>query len=361
MDFKLKSKFKPSGDQPQAIDKIVAGLNNGKAHQTLLGVTGSGKTFTMANVIEKVNRPTLVIAHNKTLAAQLCNEFKEFFPDSVVEYFISYYDYYQPEAYIPSRDVYIEKEADINEEIERLRHRATFSLLTRRDVIIVASVSCIYGLGLPEDYRKGIISLKVGQKISRRDLLLKLERSQYERNDIELKNGRYRVKGNNIDVFAAYDENLTRLEFFGDELERVCMVEPVSGEVVAELDDVHIFPATHYMVHGGLERAEKSIKAELEERIRFFNQNENPVAAQRIKQRTNYDMEMMSEIGYCKGIENYSGYLSNREPGEPPGVLIDFFPDDPLMRNTYLKHIKKVYKKTPTVKKEKNFESVRIS
>lgn len=328
MSFELVSEYQPAGDQPAAIQTLTSGLRSGKPFQVLLGVTGSGKTFTIANAIAQVNRPVLVLAHNKTLAAQLCAEFREFFPNNAVEYFISYYDYYQPEAYIPSRDIYIEKEADINEEIERLRHSATRSLLMRRDVIIVASVSCIYGLGLPEDYIRGVIFLRVGDVVSRRDLLLKLERVQYERNDVELKRGRYRVKGDVIDIFPSWEENLVRLEFFGEELERIFVVHPVSGEVLSEKTEIDIYPATHYVVHGDLNFALGNIRAEMEEQVAKFTKEDKLLEARRLEQRTRYDIEMMAEMGYCKGIENYSRHLSGRGAGDPPGVLLDFFPDD---------------------------------
>jgi excinuclease ABC subunit B len=326
--FELVSEFQPSGDQPQAIEKLVKGLNENKKHQVLLGVTGSGKTFTLANAIAEVNKPTLVIAHNKTLAAQLCNEFKEFFPNNAVEFFISYYDYYQPEAYIPARDLYIEKEANINEEIERLRHSATRSLLMRRDVIIVASVSCIYGLGLPEEYIKGVIFLRVGEKIQRAKLLLNLERVQYERNDIELKPGRYSVKGEVIDIFPSWEDKLVRIEFFGDEIEKMYYVHAVSKDVISELSEIDIFPATHYVVNEGLEPVVKKVEAELIPYVEKLQEQGKIFEAKRIEQRTKYDMEMMLELGYCKGIENYSGIISGRKSGEPPGVLLDFFPDD---------------------------------
>jgi excinuclease ABC subunit B len=328
MGFELLSSFTPSGDQPEAISQLVSGLNNGKDHQILLGVTGSGKTFTVANVIAEVQRPALVIAHNKTLAAQLCAEFKEFFPNNAVEYFVSYYDFYQPEAYVPSRDVYIEKEADINEEIERLRHSATRAMLSRRDVIVVASVSCIYGLGLPEDYLRGVIKLKVGDIITRKSLLMSLGAVQYDRNDIELKRGRYRVTGETIDIFPSWEEHLVRLEFFGDELEAMHIIHPVSGELIESVTEFDIFPATHYVVNQNLDRAIEAIEIELKEAVATLNSEGKIVEAQRLEQRTRYDIEMMTEIGYCKGIENYSRSISGRAPGDPGGVLIDFFPDD---------------------------------
>ncbi|MFC1770685.1 excinuclease ABC subunit UvrB [Candidatus Margulisiibacteriota bacterium] len=326
--FKLKSDFKPGGDQPGAIDQLISGLEQNKRHQVLMGVTGSGKTFTIANVIQKLNRPVLVMAHNKTLAAQLCAEFREFFPDSAVEYFVSYYDYYQPEAYIPARDLYIEKEADINEEIERLRHSATRSLLMRRDVIIVASVSCIYGLGMPEDYIKGVIFLEKGSNVNRRQLLLNLERVQYERNDIELKQGRYRVKGETIDIFPSWAENLVRLEFFGDELEKIFLLHPVSGEVLEEKEQVDIYPATHYVINQPLDNVIDDIYKEMYLWLEELKAKGKDFEAKRLETRIKYDMEMMREIGYCKGIENYSRIISGRQPGDPPGVLLDFFPDD---------------------------------
>ncbi|MDA1353573.1 MAG: excinuclease ABC subunit UvrB [bacterium] len=326
--FELVSEFSPSGDQPNAIHSLVAGLNSGKPFQTLLGVTGSGKTYTIANMIKEVNRPTLVLAHNKTLAAQLCAEFRALFPNNAVEYFVSYYDYYQPEAYVAHRDLYIEKEAQINEDIERLRHSATRSLLSRRDVIIVSSVSCIYGLGTPEEYARGVITLNKGDIIPRRQFLLELEQIQYERNDIELKSGRYRVKGETIDLLPSWETNAIRLEFFGDELERIRVVHPISGEVLDDLSDVAIFPATHYVVLEGIDEPIKAIRAELKGRLAELEADNKIVEAQRLAQRTRYDLEMMREMGYCKGIENYARHLSGGQPGEPPGVLLDFFPKD---------------------------------
>jgi excinuclease ABC subunit B len=328
MDFKLVSDYQPAGDQPKAIETLVNNLKRGENSQVLLGVTGSGKTFTIANVIAKLKKPTLVIAHNKTLAAQLCSELREFFPDNAVEYFISYYDYYQPEAYIPARDAYIEKEAQINENIERLRHSATRSLLIRKDVIIVASVSCIYGLGLPEDYIRGVIPLKVGQSIPRHQLLEKLERVQYERNDIELKRGRYRVVGETIDIYESWDEAVIRLLFFGDEIEKMWRIHPISGEILEEKESADIFPATHYVINSSLDHCLAEIKAEMEGQVKEFLKDEKLLEAKRIEQRTKYDMEMMAEMGYCKGIENYSRIISGREPGACPGVLMDFFPED---------------------------------
>ena len=329
--FELISEYMPSGDQPQAIDALVQGIEDEKKHQILLGVTGSGKTYTIANLIQSVQKPTLVLAHNKTLAAQLCAEFRSFFPNNAVDYFISYYDYYQPEAYVAQRDLYIEKEAQINEEIERLRHSATRSLLSRKDVIIVASVSCIYGLGTPEAYSKGVISLEKTNSYNRFKFLRALEAAQYDRNDIELKNGRYRVQGDVIDIFPSWEENWIRLEFFGDELERIFSVHPVSGDHLAELDSIDIYPATHYVVSEGMEKAISDIKLELNDQVSYFEKKGKLVEAQRLSQRTKYDLEMMMEIGYCKGIENYSRHLSQTQAGEPPGVLLDFFPDDFLM------------------------------
>ena len=328
MDFKLKTDFKPSGDQPNAINQLVTGIQNNINQQILLGVTGSGKTFTMAKVIEQLNRPTLILAHNKTLAAQLCNEFKEFFPKNAVEFFISYYDYYQPEAYIASRDAYIEKEADINQEIERFRHSATRSLLLRRDVIIVASVSCIYGLGVPEDYLKAILHLEQGKTYNRRSLLLKLQESQYERNDFELSPGKFRLKGDTLDIYASWDETIYRCEFYGDEIDNLSILEPVSMKTLSTQTELKIFPATHYVVHDNKKEAVKDIRNELTTQINMFEKEGKLLEAQRIKQRTNYDLEMIEEMGYCKGIENYSRHLSRRNPGDSPGVLLDFFPKD---------------------------------
>ncbi|NBV42649.1 excinuclease ABC subunit UvrB, partial [bacterium] len=326
--FKLHSEFAPAGDQPEAINAMIQAIQSGRNEQILLGVTGSGKTFSIANVIAQLNRPTLILAHNKTLAAQLCGEFREFFPENAVEYFISYYDYYQPEAYIAARDVYIEKEAQINEEIERLRHSATRSLLMRRDVIIVASVSCIYGLGLPEDYIRGIIPLRVGQKIPRRKLLLDLEKVQYERNDVELKQGRYRVKGDCVDIFGSWSENLIRLEFFGDEIDAIRSIDPMNGNTHETLSAIDIFPATHYVISDNVDRALQDIKKEMTERVAELIAQGKEFEARRLEQRTKYDLDMIAEVGYCKGIENYSRHLSGRPAGAAPGVLIDFFPKD---------------------------------
>lgn len=328
MDFKIESPYQPAGDQPQAIAKLTQGILDHKHDQILMGVTGSGKTFTLANVIANLNRPTLVIAHNKTLAAQLCSEFREFFPHNAVEYFVSYYDYYQPEAYIASRDIYIEKEADINEEIEKLRHRATRSLLLRKDVIIVSSVSCIYGLGTPEEYIKGVMILRKGDLMPRHKLLYGLEQIQYERNDIELKRGRYRVKGDIIDIFPSWSDTLVRLDFFGDELENIYTIHPVSGEIIEQKTEVDIYPATHYVVLDSLAEPIAKIQIELAERLTELKAAGKIVEAQRLEQRTKYDIDMMLEMGYCKGIENYSRHISGRPAHTPGGVLLDFFPRD---------------------------------
>ena len=327
-DFKLVSSFEPAGDQPQAIDSLVNGCNQQKKDQILLGVTGSGKTFTIAKVIEQIQKPTLVIAHNKTLAAQLCSEFQAFFPNNAVEYFVSYYDYYQPEAYLPARDMYIEKEVDINEEIERLRHHATRSLLTRKDVIIVASVSCIYGLGSPENYIKNVINLEQGKTVSRTKLLRDLEKIQYERNDIELKKGRYRVKGETIDIFPSWENTLIRLDFFGDELEHIYRIHPVSLEVFCEEKEIDIYPATHYVVNDNFGIALDTIREEADQRLKELEAQDKILEAYRLKTKINYDLEMMTEIGFCKGIENYSRHLENRVAGTPPQVLLDFLGDD---------------------------------
>ncbi len=328
--FVLKSKYKPMGDQPQAIAELVDGINRGCAEQTLLGVTGSGKTFTMANIIEKVNRPTLVLAHNKTLAAQLCSEFREFFPDNAVEYFVSYYDYYQPEAYIPGSDTYIEKDSAINDEIDKLRHSATCALSERRDVIIVASVSCIYSLGNPIDYRNMVISLRTGMEKNRDDLIRKLVDLQYERNDINFVRNKFRVRGDTVEIFPAYSaEYAIRVEFFGDEIDRICEINTLTGEIKAFLSHVAIYPASHYIVpQDKLEDALAEIKEEMEERVNFFIENEKLIEAQRIRQRTEYDIEMLREIGTCKGIENYSRVMARRPKGSTPSTLLDYFPDD---------------------------------
>jgi len=330
--FQLTSALKPTGDQPKAIEELTEGLQQGERFQTLLGVTGSGKTFTMANVIQNVNRPTLVLAHNKTLAAQLYAEFKEFFPKNAVEYFVSYYDYYQPEAYVPRTDTFIEKDADINEEIDKLRHAATRSLLTRRDTLIVASVSCIFGLGTPEEYANTIISLKRGESVRRDKILRHLVDIQYDRNDMNLVRGTFRVRGDTIEIFPAYEEIAVRIEFFGDEIERIVEVDPLTGELLVQRTEIDIYPAKHFVTTSDrMEIALRHIEAELEERVKFLEENGKVLEAARLKQRTMYDIEMMREAGYCAGIENYSMHLSGRKPGEQPSTLLDYFPDDFLL------------------------------
>jgi len=332
LQFEIVSDFRMTGDQPQAVEELVAGLTNGYKHQTLLGVTGSGKTFTMANVIAKVQKPTLVICHNKTLAAQLCTEFKEFFPNSAVEYFVSYYDYYQPEAYIPRTDTYIEKETDINEEIDKLRHAATRALFEQRNVVIVASVSCIYGLGSPEEYHSFVCSLKRANSYHREKLLRQLVDMQYERNDIDFTRGKFRIRGDTLEIQPAYEELALRVEFFGDEIERIVEIDPLTGELLAELDSVDIYPAKHFVTpHDKLMMAIESIKQELEERLSELRQQGKVLEAARLEARTNYDIEMLSEAGYCTGVENYSRHLSGRAPGSPPWTLLDYFPDDFLL------------------------------
>ncbi len=331
-DFKIVSDFGITGDQPQAADKLVEGLSKGFEHQTLLGVTGSGKTFTMANVVERVQRPTLVISHNKTLAAQLYSEFKEFFPDNAVEYFVSYYDYYQPEAYIPRTDLYIEKETDINEEIDKLRHAATRALFERRDVLIVASVSCIYGLGEPEEYRSFVCNLKRGNNYNRNTLLRQLVDMQYERNDIDFSRGKFRIRGDTLEIQPTYEELALRVEFFGDDIERIVEIDRLTGEILAELDSVDIYPAKHFVTsHDKLILALESIKQELEERLSGLRQQGKVLEAARLESRTKYDIEMLQEAGYCAGVENYSRHLSGRAPGSPPWTLLDYFPDDFLL------------------------------
>ena len=331
--FKLHSAFKPMGDQPAAIDTLVAGIENGIDEQVLLGVTGSGKTFTMANVIARLNRPTLVLAHNKTLAYQLCSEFREFFPENAVEYFVSYYDYYQPEAYIPHTDTFIGKDASINDEIERLRHSATSSLFERRDVIVVASVSCIYGLGDPIDYANMVISLRPGQQRDFDGLLRKLTEIRYERNDLAFERNTFRVRGDSIEVFPVYSQDKAiRIEFFGDEVERISEINTVTGSATRILNHVAIYPASHYVTtKEKMEAAIVRIREECDERVRFFEANNKLIEAQRIRQRTDYDIEMMQELGYCSGIENYSRVISNRAPGSPPMTLLDYFPKDFLL------------------------------
>ena len=328
--FVLHSKYKPTGDQPQAIEKLVAGLTHGDREQVLLGVTGSGKTFTMANVIERVNRPTLVLAHNKTLAAQLCSEFRELFPENAVEYFVSYYDYYQPEAYLPGTDTYIEKDSAINDEIDKLRHSATCALSERRDVIIVASVSCIYSLGNPIDYRNMVISLREGMEKSRDELIMKLVDLQYERNGINFVRNKFRVRGDTVEIFPAYSmEYAIRVEFFGDEIDRISEINTVTGEIKSFLSHIAIYPASHYIVpQDKLQDALQEILDEMEDRVKFFIDNEQLIEAQRIRQRTEYDVEMLREIGTCKGVENYSRVLSRRPAGSTPSTLLDYFPND---------------------------------
>ncbi len=333
MDFKLVSKYKPTGDQPQAIDALVNSILAGNKEQTLLGVTGSGKTFTMANVIERLNRPTLVLAHNKTLAAQLCSEFREFFPENSVEYFVSYYDYYQPEAYVPTTDTYIEKDSAINDEIDKLRHSATLALSERRDVIIVSSVSCIYSLGNPIDYRTMVISLRPGMQKSRDELLSKLVELQYERNDIDFTRNKFRVRGDVVEIFpVSSTDTIIRVEFFGDEIDRITEIHALTGEFKANLRHAAVYPASHYIVpRDKMEIAIGEIERELDERLKYFNDRGKLLEAERIEQRTKYDIEMLREIGFCKGIENYSRVLSGRKPGSSPYTLLDYFPKDYLL------------------------------
>lgn len=328
-EFKIHSDYKPTGDQPEAIKRLVESFRDGNRAQTLLGVTGSGKTFTMANVIQELQRPTLIISHNKTLAAQLHGEMKEFFPDNAVEYFVSYYDYYQPEAYVPSTDTYIEKDSDINDEIDRLRHSATAALFERKDVIIVASVSCIYGIGSPYDYEHQMLSLRPGMEKSRKDILRRLVDIQYTRNDMDFERGTFRVRGDTIDIFPAGEDNAVRVELFGDEIDTIKEMNPVTGEIISKRNHVAIFPASHYVTSPeSMERALVTIEKELEERIEWFKSRGKLLEAQRIEQRTRYDMEMLREIGTCKGIENYTRHLAGLEPGQKPYCLIDYFPDD---------------------------------
>ncbi|MGB6873072.1 MAG: excinuclease ABC subunit UvrB [Dehalococcoidia bacterium] len=331
-NFKIVSDFGLTGDQPQAVDKLTEGLNKGYREQTLLGVTGSGKTFTMANVIERIQRPTLVICHNKTLAAQLATEFKEFLPENAVEYFVSYYDYYQPEAYIPSTDLYIEKETDINEEIDKLRHAATRSLFTRRDIVIVASVSCIYGLGAPEEYRSFVLTIERNKHYKRDKLVRHLVDMQYERNDYDFTRGRFRIRGDTLEIQPAYEETALRIEFWGNEIERIVEVDPLTGEVLAHRDQVDIYPAKHFVTsHDKLLAAIEDIKVELEERLTELRSRGKLLEAQRLEARTNYDIEMLQEVGYCTGVENYSRHLQRRAPGSTPWTLLDYFPDDFLL------------------------------
>ncbi len=331
--FKLVSPYKPTGDQPQAIDEIVNSINSGNKHQTLLGVTGSGKTFTMANVIERVQKPTLILAHNKTLAAQLCSEFQTFFPENAVEYFVSYYDYYQPEAYVPTTDTYIEKDSSINDEIDKLRHSATLALSERRDVIIVASVSCIYSLGNPIDYRNMVISLRPGMEKSRNDLIKKLVELQYERNDENFTRNKFRVRGDTLEIFpASSNDRVIRVEFFGDEIDRISEINPLTGELLGTLRHAAVYPASHYIVsRDRLLEAVEEIRQELSKQVAFFQEQGKLLEAQRIEQRTNYDIDMLLETGFCSGIENYSRIMSGRKPGSAPYTLLDYFPDDYLL------------------------------
>lgn len=331
--FDLQSKYEPQGDQPKAIKELVAGIDSGKRYQTLLGATGTGKTFTISNVIKEVNKPTLIIAHNKTLAGQLYSEFKEFFPNNAVEYFVSYYDYFQPEAYVPSTDTFIEKDSQINDEIDKLRHSATSSLFERKDVIIVASVSCIYGLGSPEEYRELVVSLRVGMEKGRDQLLRDLVDVQYNRNDIDFQRGTFRVRGDVVEIFpASRDEHCVRIEFFGDEIDRIREVNALTGEIISEREHVAIFPASHFVTREEkMKIAIENIEKELEERLKEFNDNGKLLEAQRIEQRTRYDLEMMREMGFCSGIENYSRHLTLREPGSTPYTLLDYFPEDSLI------------------------------
>ena len=330
--FKIESDYKPQGDQPKAIEALVQGINDGMASQTLLGVTGSGKTFTIANVIEKVQKPTLIIAHNKTLAAQLYNEFKELFPNNAVEYFISYYDYYQPEAYIPRTDTYIEKTASINDEIDRLRHNTTRSLYERNDVIVVASVSCIYGLGLPENYFKGALNISVGEEIDRQALLEHLVLVRYERNDVELKRATFRARGDIVEIMPSYEKVITRIYFFGDEIEKISRIDPVTGEVLENMPETVIYPAVHYLADDDdMDSSIEQIRRELRARLNELYAENKLVEAQRLEQRVNYDIEMIKEMGYCSGIENYSRILEKRLPGTPPATLLDYFQEDFLV------------------------------
>ncbi len=328
-EFKISSEFKATGDQPRAVDKLVEGLVRGDRSQTLLGVTGSGKTFTMANIVERLQRPALVIAHNKTLAAQLATEFREFFPDNAVEYFVSYYDYYQPEAYVPQTDTYIEKDADINQEIDKLRLSATAALMSRRDVLIVASVSCIYGLGDPDDYHSFVAEVKAGEVFSRDQLVRRLINMQYERNNLEVSRGRFRVRGDTLEIMPAYEETAVRIQFWGDEVEKIVEVDPLTGEILSQRDSIEIYPARHFVTpREKLEAAIEDIKIELEERLDHLRANGKLLEASRLEQRTRYDLEMLQETGVCAGVENYSRHLSRRAPGSTPWTLLDYFPED---------------------------------
>ena len=331
-EFKIASDFEPTGDQPQAVDKLVADLDSGMRNVTLMGVTGSGKTFTMACVAERLQRPTLVIAHNKTLAAQLATEFKQFFPGNAVEYFVSYYDYYQPEAYVPRTDTYIEKDADVNEELDKLRHAATRALLTRRDVLIVASVSCIFGLGSPDEYQSFVAYIRKGERRSRNRLVRQLVDMQYERNDFDFARGRFRIRGDTLEILPAYEEVGVRIEFWGDEVERIVQLDPLTGELLAERQDIEIYPAKHFVTsEEKLQMALKDIEAELQVRLDELNTQGKLLEAQRLDSRTRYDMEMLRETGYCAGVENYSRHLAQREAGSSPYTLLDYFPEDYLL------------------------------
>jgi len=331
-NYKLQAPYEPNGDQPEAIKKLVKGVNTGKEFQTLLGATGTGKTFTIANVIQQTGRPALVLAHNKTLAAQLCNELREFFPKNAVEYFISYYDYYQPEAYVPVSDTYIAKTASINEEIDMLRHSATRSLFERKDVIVVASISCIYGLGIPSEYLKAAVKFEVGKSINLRSSLRSLVENQYTRNDIEITRGRFRIKGDVLEIGPAYEDRLIRIELFGDEVEAIRYVDPTTGEILESLEQVSVYPAKHFVTpKERLESAISAIKRELKTQLDKFTYEGKLLEAQRLEQRTKYDLEMLKEVGYCNGVENYARHLSGREEGSPPECLIDYFPKDWLL------------------------------
>ncbi|MEL6322486.1 MAG: DEAD/DEAH box helicase family protein, partial [Cyanobacteria bacterium J06626_14] len=330
--FKVEAPFEPTGDQPKAIAQLVKYLKNGHLFQTLLGATGTGKTHTMARVIEKIGKPTLVLAHNKTLAAQLCNELREFFPDNAVEYFISYYDYYQPEAYVPVTDTYIAKTASINDEIDMLRHSATRSLFERKDVIVVASVSCIYGLGIPSEYLKASVPFRVGEEVNQRQILRDLASIQYDRNDIDLSRGRFRVKGDVLEIGPAYEDRIIRIEFFGDEIDAIRYVDPLTGETIQSLEGINIYPAKHFVTpEERLETACQAIEDELKEQITLLESENKLLEAQRLEQRTRYDLEMLRELGYCNGVENYARHLAGREAGSPPECLIDYFPKDWLL------------------------------
>lgn len=330
--FELNSPFQPTGDQPDAIEKLVSGVKQGFKHQTLLGATGTGKTFTVANVVSQINRPTLVLAHNKTLAAQLASEYREFFPKNAVEYFVSYYDYYQPEAYVPQIDLYIEKDSDINEEIDRLRLAATKALLTRRDVLIVASVSCIYNLGSPVFYQQSLVNLKVGEKVVLKDVFRHLTDIRYERNDFELQRGTFRVKGDLVEIYPAYEEYIVRVSLLGDKIEKITQVDPISGSVQGEVSQFSVFPAKHYvMPEQNVKEPLSQIRADLKVRLKELKDQNKLVEAQRLESRTNYDLEMIEQLGYCNGIENYSRYFDGRAPGEPPFTLLDYFPKDFLL------------------------------